>query len=74
MKLLLMALWSRPEKGRGKPFEADTIVLAAGSTPDKKLYQETKGKVSNTYLAGDCVEPRTIRDAIAEGYRIGLEI
>ncbi|MDH5364355.1 MAG: hypothetical protein OEZ07_04295 [Dehalococcoidia bacterium] len=61
-------------EGERKTIEADTIVLAAGSTPDKKLYQETKGKVSNTYLAGDCVEPRTIRDAIAEGYRIGLEI
>ena len=57
-----------------KTMEADTIVLAAGSTPDKKLYEEIKGEVSNTHLAGDCVEPRTIRDAIAEGYRIGLEI
>ncbi|MFC1911813.1 hypothetical protein ACFLXG_01465 [Chloroflexota bacterium] len=54
--------------------EADTIVLAAGSTADKKLYEDIKGKVPEVYLAGDCVEPRTIREAIADGYRIGLEI
>ncbi|MCK4354472.1 MAG: hypothetical protein KAW83_04385 [Dehalococcoidia bacterium] len=62
------------KEGERKTIEADTIVLAAGATPDKKLYEEIKGKVSNTYLAGDCVEPRTIREAIADGYRIGLEI
>jgi len=62
------------KEGERKTIEADTIVLAAGATPDKKLYEEIKGKVSNTDLAGDCVEPRTIREAIADGYRIGLEI
>ena len=62
------------KEGERKTIEADTIVLAAGATPDKKLYQELKGEVSETYLAGDCVEPRTIRGAIADGHRIGLEI
>ena len=54
--------------------EADTIVLAAGSIPDQELYQEIKGRAAEVYLAGDCVEPRKIRDAIADGYRIGLGI
>lgn len=57
-----------------KVIEADTIVLAAGSIPDQELYQEIKGRTAEVYLAGDCVEPRKIRDAIADGYRIGLEI
>jgi len=29
-------------EGERKTIEADTIVLAAGSTPDKKLYEEIK--------------------------------
>jgi len=62
------------KEGGRKTIEADTIVLAAGATPDRTLYQEIKEKVSETYLAGDCVEPRRIREAIADGYRIGLEI
>ena len=62
------------KEGERKTIEADTVVLAAGSIPDRELYEEVKGKVSETYLAGDCVEPRTIRDAIADGYRIALEV
>jgi len=57
-----------------KVIEADTIVLAVGSIPDRELYQEIKGNVPETYLAGDCVEPRKIRDAIGDGYRIALKI
>jgi len=62
------------KEGERKTIEADTIVLAAGSIPDRNLYQEVKGKVSETYLVGDCVEPRKIREAIAEGYQAGLKI
>jgi len=62
------------KEGERKTIEADTIVLAAGAMPDRALYQEVNGKVPETYLAGDCVEPRRIREAIADGYRIGLEI
>jgi len=62
------------KEGEKKTIEADTIVLAAGSIPDTKLYQGLKGKVPEIHCAGDCVAPRTIRDAIAEGYRLGLEI
>ena len=61
-------------EGEKKTIEVDTIVLAVGSIPDKKLYEEVKGKVPELHLAGDCVEPRTIREAVADGYRIGLEI
>jgi 2,4-dienoyl-CoA reductase-like NADH-dependent reductase (Old Yellow Enzyme family)/thioredoxin reductase len=62
------------KEGEKKTVEADTVVLAAGSLPDTKLYQDLKGKVPEIHCAGDCVAPRTIRDAIAEGYRLGLEI
>jgi len=54
--------------------EADTIVLAAGSTPNMELAAALKGKVDSIISAGDCVEPRTIMEAIGEGYKAGLSI
>ena len=62
------------KEGKKKTIEADTIVLAAGSVPDKKLYEDIRGKVPEVHCVGDCVAPRTIRDAIADGYHIGLQI
>ena len=59
------------EKGT---IEADTVVLAAGFVSDTALYKAIKDKVSEVYCVGDCVEPRTIRDAISEGFRTGQKI
>ncbi len=60
--------------GEERTIEADTVVLAAGSVPDNALYEAVKGKISEVYSIGDCVEPRTIRDAISEGFRTGQKI
>ena len=46
--------------------EADNIVLAAGSTPDKALGESLKGKYFEFFEVGDCIEPRRIREAIEE--------
>jgi pyruvate/2-oxoglutarate dehydrogenase complex dihydrolipoamide dehydrogenase (E3) component len=62
------------KEGEKENIEADTIVLAAGATPNKELYEDIKSKFPEVYCVGDCVDPRTIGDAIAGGYRIGLEI
>ncbi|HET6478259.1 MAG TPA: FAD-dependent oxidoreductase, partial [Dehalococcoidales bacterium] len=62
------------KEGEKKTIEADTIVLAAGSVSDSQLYEEIKGKVAEVHCVGDCVSPGKIRDAIADGYHIGLEI
>jgi NADPH-dependent 2,4-dienoyl-CoA reductase/sulfur reductase-like enzyme len=62
------------KEGEKKTVDADTIVLAAGSLPDQKLCQDIEGRVPEIYCIGDCVAPRTIREAIAEGYGIGLQI
>jgi len=58
-------------EGQTRVIEADTIVLAAGAEPNRTLYDQLKGRVAETYLVGDCIEPRSIRDAIADGFRIG---
>lgn len=47
--------------------EADTIVLAAGVKPNTNLLEGLQGKVPEVYSVGDCVEPRRILEAIAEG-------
>ena len=57
-----------------KTIKADTIVLATGAIPDRELYEAVRGKVPEIHLVGDCIEPRTIREAIADGYQAGLKI
>lgn len=54
--------------------EADNIILATGASPNKTLAGSLKGKVSELYEAGDCVEARRILEAIHEGARSALEI
>jgi len=55
-----------------KNFIADTIVIAAGSTPNTDLADKLKGvKVQSI---GDCVEPRRIIEAMREGWKAALEI
>ena len=60
--------------GEKKVIEADTVVLAAGSTPNNELAEALNGKVDRVVLVGDCVEPRSIMEAIAEGFRAGLNV
>jgi NADPH-dependent 2,4-dienoyl-CoA reductase/sulfur reductase-like enzyme len=55
-------------------FEADTVVLAVGFTPNTGLAQKLAGKVSALCSIGDCVEPRKIVDAIGDGARVGREV
>jgi len=57
-----------------KNIVADTIVLAAGSTPDTDLADSLKGKGPKVHSIGDCVEPRRILEAMREGWKVALEI
>lgn len=56
------------ESGPKEVLPADTIVLATGAKPNQELYRQLSGKVSEIHLVGDCVEPRRILEAIAEGF------
>ncbi len=62
------------KKGERKAIKVDTIVLAAGSVPDKELCRAIETMVPEVYIIGDCIQPRTIRDAIADGYSVGLRM
>jgi 2,4-dienoyl-CoA reductase-like NADH-dependent reductase (Old Yellow Enzyme family)/thioredoxin reductase len=55
-------------------FPAGTVVIAVGMKSEKKLGEDLEGRAPEIHLIGDCAEPRKIREAIAEGYRVGLRI
>lgn len=60
--------------GQKKVIEADTVVLAAGSISNDELAAALKGKVDRVFSVGDCVEPRSIMEAVEEGYKAGLSV
>jgi len=57
-----------------KEITCDTVVLAVGMKPNRKLYNSLAKEVSELYLIGDCNKPRKIHDAIFEGYIVGNTI
>ncbi|MBI4519923.1 MAG: FAD-dependent oxidoreductase [Gemmatimonadetes bacterium] len=57
--------------GTTELLEADTIVLAVGATGNQDLARALAGSIDEIHLAGDCIEPRNIREAIADGARVG---
>jgi 2,4-dienoyl-CoA reductase-like NADH-dependent reductase (Old Yellow Enzyme family)/thioredoxin reductase len=48
----------------------DTVVLALGARSEQSLLETLEGLGVETYAVGDCVEPRTIYDAVHEGARV----
>ncbi len=58
-------------EGKRQTLEVDTVVFAAGSTPNNELFNALQGKVPEIHLAGDCAEPRNIMSAIHDGNRVG---
>ena len=45
----------------------DTVVLGVRRRPNDELYEQLDGRVSELYLVGDAVDPRTVEEAVAEG-------
>jgi 2,4-dienoyl-CoA reductase (NADPH2) len=58
-------------EGERKTIEADTIVISNSVEPNNQLFEQLSGKFANVHSVGDCVEPRYLKDALAEGYRAG---
>lgn len=52
----------------------ETVVLAMGSEPDRRLARVLKGLVPEVYAVGDCVEARKGLEAIYEGAKVGCQI
>lgn len=66
-----LAITKDAEKAFGN---RDTIAIAAGYQPNQSLYRELKGKVRELYLIADSKEPRSIFEAIHEGFQAALSI
>ena len=47
-----------------KFIEADSVVIAIGTKPDTTLYDKIKSLGYKIYQIGDCLEPRSAKDAI----------
>jgi 2,4-dienoyl-CoA reductase (NADPH2) len=54
--------------------KADTVIVAEGMQPDRRLLEALKGKVAEVYGIGDCAELRLIRGAILDGASIGMKV
>ena len=61
-------------EGEEKTISFDTAVIAAGGRPNQSLLGQLTARMPEVHLAGDCMEPRGIAEAMADGLRIGLEI
>ncbi len=60
--------------GEERLIPADSIVLSTGACTNQELYEKLSGKVAEIHLAGDCVQPRRIIEAIYEGFIAGQKI
>jgi 2,4-dienoyl-CoA reductase-like NADH-dependent reductase (Old Yellow Enzyme family)/thioredoxin reductase len=57
--------------GREEEIECDSVVLAIGLRPERKLIDELAGEEGlELFEVGDCVRPRKILDAIHEGFMV----
>ena len=54
--------------------EAESIIVAIGSRPDTRLYDQIKSMGYEVHQIGDCVEPRSAKDAIYEAAVLGRTI
>ncbi len=57
-----------------KSIEGDTVVIALGLNPDRKLGEKLHNSGVEYYESGDCVQPRRIHHAIHEAAHIAREI
>jgi len=47
---------------------------AAGGRANPALSEKFRGAASEVYSIGDCVQPRMIKEAIEEGFAVGMKI
>jgi len=52
----------------------DTLIVSAGAESDRSLMDEIKGLNIDTRMVGDCAAPRTIEEAILEGFQAGRDL
>jgi pyruvate/2-oxoglutarate dehydrogenase complex dihydrolipoamide dehydrogenase (E3) component len=61
-------------KGATIFIKGDFVVLAVGYTANRPFNENIQEKIPEVYSIGDCVKPRMIKEAIEEGFWIGMKI
>ena len=61
-------------EGKSHKIAASSVILAAGSRANKTLINSLDNEKYAIFEIGDCVRPRSIIDAISEGFSIACEI
>jgi len=59
---------------RQQIIEAECVVIAIGTRPDTRLYESIKALGYEIHQIGDCLEPRSAKDAIYESAVLGRTI
>jgi 2,4-dienoyl-CoA reductase (NADPH2) len=62
------------KKGERGFMKGDAVVLAVGFVAHRPFSEKSTEKASEVYLIGDCVKPRMIKEAMEEGFQIGMKI
>jgi 2,4-dienoyl-CoA reductase (NADPH2) len=62
------------KEGLKKTVYADSILPTSVQKPERKVFEKIQGKVTETYLAGDCNQPKLIIDAVADGSAIARKL
>lgn len=60
--------------GKTSTIKCNNVVLATGATPERTFLRAAKEKYPDFYFIGDCLQPRTAREAVYEGAYVAREI
>ncbi|MBN1851033.1 MAG: FAD-dependent oxidoreductase [Deltaproteobacteria bacterium] len=62
------------KQGKEITLTCDSVVIATGTSPNNKLFDQVKSLGPKVYQIGDCREARSAKEAIFEGFSIGIAI
>lgn len=60
--------------GAAEFIPADSVILAVGLNADPAMIDSFQGVAPEIYSIGDCVKPRMIKEAMEEGFAVGIKI
>ena len=60
--------WNRTE------ILADNVILSLGFKPRTEIADEFEGLIADVHIIGDCFKPRTIKEAVHDGFNTAVEL
>jgi len=53
---------------------AETVIFGVGAEPEDGLFDRLKALGLSVVKVGDCMKPRSILEAVKEGYQVGMNV